>query len=155
MSSRASMESSPSPSPKRGASLSISSGVMSSASESSDMLASLPVEIRGIHVHLRSQNLSCEILGQYYENCFHLALRVKELLGCRMDYINFGGGVGIVYDEARETPLDIETLRGYAEHVAAENARTLGARLMIESGRFLTCQMGTYYLKVVDKKAEL
>lgn len=117
-----------------------------------DMLASLPVEIRGIHVHLRSQNLSCEILGQYYENCFHLAQRVKELLDCRMDYINFGGGVGIAYDEARETPLDIATLRQYATRVAEENARTLKARLMIESGRFLTCQMGTYYLKVVDKK---
>lgn len=117
-----------------------------------DMLASLPVEVCGIHVHLRSQNLDCKVLGQYYENCFRLAQRVKELLCCRMDYINFGGGVGIAYDETKETPLDIDTLRGYAEQVAAENARTLGARLMIESGRFLTCQMGTYYLKVVDKK---
>lgn len=117
-----------------------------------EMLSSLPVRICGIHVHLRSQNLNCAVLGRYYENCFHLAQRVKELLDCRMDYINFGGGVGIAYDEARETPLDIATLRQYATRVAEENARTLKARLMIESGRFLTCQMGTYYLKVVDKK---
>ena len=118
-----------------------------------DMLTSLPVEICGIHVHLRSQNLDCEILGRYYVSCFHLAQRVKELLDCRMDYINFGGGVGIVYDIARETPLDMATLRLYADRVVEENARTLKARLMIESGRFLTCQMGTYYLKVVDKKS--
>ena len=117
-----------------------------------DMLVSLPVEICGIHVHLRSQNLDCDILGRYYVNCLRLAQRIKELLHCRMDYINFGGGVGIAYDEARETPLQVEVLRRYAAQVAEENARTLHARLMIESGRFLTCQMGTYYLKVVDKK---
>ena len=117
------------------------------------MLSSLPVEICGVHVHLRSQNLDCEILGQYYVNCFRLAQRVKEMLNCRMDYINFGGGVGIAYDISRETPLDMAALRCYADRVAEENARTLKARLMVESGRFLTCQMGTYYLKVVDRKA--
>ena len=117
-----------------------------------DMLASLPVQICGIHVHLRSQNLDCDVLGRYYENCLRLARRVKEQLDCRMDYINFGGGVGIAYDESRETPLSIAALRRYADRVAKENADTLRARLMIESGRFLTCQSGTYYLKVVDKK---
>lgn len=33
-----------------------------------------------------------------------------------------------------------------------ENRRTLNARLLVESGRFLTAQAGTYFLPVVDKK---
>jgi diaminopimelate decarboxylase len=116
------------------------------------ILATLPVQVCGIHVHLRSQNLDYKVLGEYYRACFQLALRVKELLGCRMDYINFGGGVGVAYDLSVESPLDFGKLRTYTDAIAEENQRTLGARLLIESGRFLTCEMGTYYLKVVDKK---
>ena len=117
-----------------------------------ELLSTLPVSVNGIHVHLRSQNLDYRILGEYYRRCFDLAKRVKEFLGCRMDYINFGGGVGVAYDLKMESPLDFRKLRTYTDAIAEENARTLKARLMIESGRFLTCQMGTYYLKVVDKK---
>ncbi|MBQ0037442.1 MAG: pyridoxal-dependent decarboxylase [Clostridiales bacterium] len=117
-----------------------------------ELLSAIPVTVCGIHVHLRSQNLDYRILGEYYRSCFALAKRVKEFLACDMDYINFGGGVGIAYDLSREAPLDFQKLRAYTDAIAEENSRTLKARLMIESGRFLTCQMGTYYLKVVDKK---
>lgn len=120
--------------------------------ELKELLSTIPVTVCGIHVHLRSQNLDYQVLGNYYRACYELAKRVKEFLGCRMDYINFGGGVGIAYDLSKESPLDFAKLRGYTDAIAEENSRTLKARLMIESGRFLTCQMGTYYLKVVDKK---
>ena len=46
----------------------------------------------------------------------------------------------------------MSTLKQCAQAVAEENARTLRARLLVESGRFLTAQAGTYYLPVVDKK---
>ena len=68
-----------------------------------------------------------------------------------MEYINFGGGVGIAYSAA-QTPLDRAALLSAAQRVAEENRRTLRARLLIESGRFLTAQAGTYFLPVVDKK---
>lgn len=116
------------------------------------LLGTLPVTVEGIHVHLKSQNLDADILGRYYQDCWALAGRVKALLGCEMRYINFGGGVGIAYDLSVEQPLDFQKLRSYTDAIAAENAATLKARLMIESGRFLTCQMGSYWLKVVDKK---
>lgn len=117
-----------------------------------ELLSTLPVDVCGLHVHLRSQNLSADVLSHYYENCFALALRLRDVLHCTVEYINFGGGVGIVYDPALQSPLDMTALHRSAQAVADENARTLRARLMIESGRFLTAQAGTYYLPVVDKK---
>ena len=100
-------------------------------------LEGLPVTVCGIHVHLRSQNLDAAVLTRYYENCFALALRVQEVLGCTVEYINFGGGVGIAYNEASQQPLDYAALRQCAQRIAEENRRALGARLLIESGKII------------------
>ena len=116
------------------------------------LLQTLPIAVCGLHIHLRSQNLSADTLARYYKNCFALALRVRDILDCAIEYINFGGGVGIVYDPACQPPLNMSTLKQCTQAVAEENARTLRARLLVESGRFLTAQAGTYYLPVVDKK---
>lgn len=110
------------------------------------------IRVTGLHVHVKSQNLDAHVLGAYYRNCYELAKRVKATLGCDMEYINFGGGIGVVYDGTRETSLDFDVLRTYTDAIATDNEKTLGARLLIESGRFLTCRMGTYYLKAVDVK---
>ena len=116
------------------------------------LLETVPVTVEGIHVHLKSQNLDADILGKYYRNCWELAKRVSEYLGCGLKYVNFGGGVGIAYDISVESPLDFEKLRTYTDAISAENAAGMKARLLIESGRFLTGQMGHYFLRVVDKK---
>lgn len=116
------------------------------------LLADAPVEVEGIHVHLKSQNLDAQVLGQYYADCWALAKRVRAVLDCPMRYVNFGGGVGIAYDLRMEKPLDFAALRRYTDAIAADNDATLKARLLIESGRFLTAQMGSYFLPVVDKK---
>lgn len=116
-----------------------------------ELLRRCPVDVCGIHIHLRSQNLDAAVLEHYYERCFALAQEVQRALECRMEYINFGGGVGIAYSAA-QTPLDRAALLSAAQRVAEENRRTLRARLLIESGRFLTAQAGTYFLPVVDKK---
>lgn len=116
------------------------------------LLDTVPVTIEGLHIHLKSQNLDVDILGHYYQNCWTLAKRVKDYLSCQLKYVNFGGGVGIAYDLRVESPLDFARLRAYTDAIAAENADDMHARLLIESGRFLTGQMGHYFLRVVDKK---
>ena len=116
------------------------------------LLDTLPVTLEGLHIHLKSQNLDADVLGRYYQSCWALAKRVKECLSCELKYINFGGGLGIAYDLRMESPLDFARLRTYTDAIAAENAETLRTRLLIESGRFLTGQMGHYFLRVVDKK---
>lgn len=116
------------------------------------LLETIPVTVEGLHVHLRSQTLDADALGGCYRDSWALAKRLSEELGAPLAYINFGSGVGVAYDERYESPMDLARLRTYTDAIAAENETTLRARLMIETGRFLTCQMGTYWLPVVDKK---
>ena len=116
------------------------------------LLDTVPVTVEGIHVHLKSQNLDADVLGGCYRDSWALAKRVQQALDCDLRYVNFGSGVGVAYDEHYEHPMDLERLRAYTDAIADENAAALKARLMIETGRFLTAKAGTYWLKVVDKK---
>ena len=117
-----------------------------------ELLKTIPVTVEGLHVHLRSQTLEADALGRCYQDSWALAKRLSEEFGAPLRYVNFGSGVGIAYDEEFEAPMDLEKLSTYTDAIAAENETTLRARLMIETGRFLTCKMGTYWLPVVDKK---
>ena len=116
------------------------------------LLDTLPVTVEGIHVHLKSQNLDADVLGGCYRDSWALAKRVRDALDCEMRYVNFGSGVGVAYDEGFERPMDLAILKTYTDAIAADNAATMKARLMIETGRFPTAQAGTYWLRVVDKK---
>lgn len=61
-----------------------------------DFLNSLTnIKITGIHVHLRSQILDYTTLYRYYERIFELALFCKDSMGWELEFINFGGGLGI------------------------------------------------------------
>lgn len=121
--------------------------------ELSDRLSHLHhLSVVGIHVHVKSQILDAALLGRYYGRCLQLAQKIDTLPGFSIRFVNFGGGVGTVYDRTREKPLDFARLAEQAACVADENQRTLGARLLIESGRFLTCNAGAYYTSVVDVK---
>ena len=117
-----------------------------------ELIKTIPVTVEGLHVHLRSQTLDADTLGGCYRDSWALAKRLSRELGTSLRYVNFGSGVGVAYDEAYEAPMDLEVLRTYTDAIAEDNDVTLRARLMIESGRFLTCKMGTYWLPVVDKK---
>lgn len=108
--------------------------------------------LAGIHVHLRSQVLDADTLVRYYENVYSLAERLHTGLGAPIKFINFGGGVGFPYDEAIDTPLNFEALaRGFSALIA-HNRGSLKARLLIESGRFLVGQGGSYVTPIVDIK---
>ena len=110
------------------------------------------VTVKGIHVHIKSQQLDAERLGRSYEKIYEMAERIQKLAHFELEFVNFGGGVGIVYDESAEKPLDLQVLAQYAAAVAEKNTRSLHARLLVESGRFLSCESGTYYTDVIDIK---
>ena len=102
----------------------------------------------GIHVHLRSQVLDTDMLCAYYRDCLALAERIGTLPGAEMAFINFGSGIGTVYDALREKPLAFEKI---AETVRDLRRRS-EAELLFETGRFLVCNAGTYYARVTDRK---
>ena len=108
--------------------------------------------IDGLHVHIRSQVLDTEQLGRYYDNMMGLAVRLQKFLDTKLEYINFGGGVGKVYDAAKQSPLDYEKLHKAASSAKEKYANELSAKLLLESGRFLACDCGTYVTEIVDIK---
>lgn len=108
--------------------------------------------IDGLHVHLRSQVLDAALLGNYYDQVMALAVRLQDFLGEKLEYINFGGGVGKVYDPEKQTPLDRELLQKAIADAKKKYEKDLSARLLLESGRFLACDCGTYVTEIVDIK---
>ncbi|MBR2829220.1 MAG: hypothetical protein IKE68_01580, partial [Solobacterium sp.] len=69
------------------------------------------VRIAGMHVHLRSQVLDAEMIGQYYIDTMKTAVMLKEECGVDMEFVNFGSGIGTVYDHVKEKPVDLARLR--------------------------------------------
>ena len=110
------------------------------------------VEIVGLHVHVRSQVLDEEVLYGYYDRIFRLALRCRDALGWKIGFINFGGGLGVAYSSANDRPLNIPGLGGKCSGLVEKYRELLGARLIIETGRFLVCHAGEYVTPVVDVK---
>lgn len=110
------------------------------------------LRVEGCHVHLRSQVLDADLLGNYYTQVLALAARLQAFLGEDLAYINFGGGVGRVYDPTRQAPLDGKRLRDAVWHACAQHKSLHSARLLLESGRFLACDCGTYVTEIVDIK---
>ncbi|MBU5336388.1 diaminopimelate decarboxylase family protein [Intestinibacter bartlettii] len=109
------------------------------------------IKICGIHVHLKSQILNYETLYNYYKDVLKLAVFCVEEMGFDMDYVNFGGGLGIAYSQ-RENELEIDSLGQKCKELINGFKEKLNCRLIIESGRFIVCQSGTYVTYVIDKK---
>ena len=110
------------------------------------------IKITGMHIHLKSQVLDADTLCRYYENCFDLGRRINALPGVCIEFINFGSGIGTVYDKACEEPLDFDRIALTVKKLAKLNETTLHGNLIFETGRFLVCNAGTYYTKIADKK---
>lgn len=113
------------------------------------------LSINGLHVHIRSQVLHTEQLELYYENIMKLAVRLQEYTGRKLDYINFGGGVGKVYDAAKQSPLDFKKLQQTVSLTKEKHKDILSAKFILESGRFLSCDCGIYVTEIVDIKESL
>lgn len=113
------------------------------------------IKIAGIHVHLQSQVLDYEKLYRYYERVFKLAFFCKDELNFEMEFINFGGGLGVPYSLENDQPLDIDRLSEKCNVLVKEFKEKTNARLIIESGRFVICEAGQYVSPVVDIKESM
>lgn len=109
------------------------------------------IKIIGIHVHLQSQILDYEIIYNYYEYVLKLALYCKEKMNFNLEFINFGGGLGISYSDNYKN-LDINKLSSLSNGLIARYKEKLNTRFIIESGRFLVCKSGTYVTPIIDIK---
>ena len=109
------------------------------------------LNIVGIHVHLKSQELNASVLKRYYEKMIALAERFSDLCGS-LKFINMGSGLGIPYGKT-EKPLDLVKLgASAAEEFKQFKHKFPNTELLIETGRFVVGDSGSYVTRVLDKK---
>ncbi|WML34410.1 hypothetical protein [Clostridium sp. OS1-26] len=113
------------------------------------------IKIVGIHVHLRSQVLEHRKLYKYYEKIFDLAVYCKEKLEWDIEFINFGGGLGIVYSLVNDAPLNIDKLSYECKELVQRFKDKINARLIVETGRFVICEAGLYVTRIADIKESM
>ena len=73
------------------------------------------IRIVGIHTHLKSQELSVEVLKSYYQKMFRLAVSMREVFGI-LKFLNLGSGMGIPMRET-EQPFDTAALGQEAQRL--------------------------------------
>lgn len=114
---------------------------------------SLPnIEIVGIHVHSKSQELNEEVISNYHKKVLDLALRVQASLGRKLEFINMGSGIGIPYEKLEED-VEVEKIgREFRKHFTDLKEKLMPIRIYIETGRYLVGKAGLYVTKVRDKK---
>jgi len=104
------------------------------------------INIIGIHVYIGSGILDEEVILGNFENIFRIASRADK----KFDFIDFGGGLGIPYEEGQRE-LDVEILKKGIQKIR-EKFKMDKTRLIVESGRYLTATCGRFLTRITDIK---
>jgi diaminopimelate decarboxylase len=97
------------------------------------------VEISGLHLHIGSQITK----AKPYQDALKKVIRFIAQNKIRLEYINLGGGLGIVYD--KEKP---QTAESFAQAIAPL-LRKIKAKLILEPGRFIVGNSGVLLAQAV------
>lgn len=108
----------------------------------------------GIHTMVISNELDPHYFIETANMMFDLVVEIYQKLGVRIEYVNFGGGIGIPYRPEQE-PVDLEYLskgikRAYEEKIVAGGLDPL--KIAMESGRMITGPYGYLVATVLHKK---
>ena len=118
-----------------------------------DILEAAPqLRLSGLHLHLQSQMPHEQALKDYYARACRLFARACAFLNAPPGFLNFGSGISVAYNEQRDRRMPLEGLGEALRREAARRPELASARLLIESGRRLVCEAGTYLTPVVDIK---
>lgn len=107
------------------------------------------VRLRGLHCHLGSQLTSAEVYARAASIMTAFLAEVSDLHGVRLDELNLGGGLGIVYTD--EEPVSVQR---YADIVrqaidaGRERYRLPPLRLTVEPGRSIVGPAGVTIYRV-------
>jgi len=105
------------------------------------------VRLDGLHMHIGSQILELEPMRQALRR---LAAFWRELSedGHRIDSIDVGGGLGVVYRKGHDRPVE---LQGYVQAIKEALAGFEG-RVILEPGRYLVAEAGVLLTRVIRVK---
>ncbi len=108
----------------------------------------------GIHTMVISNELNPDCFIGTANMMFDLIVEIKQQLGINMEFVNFGGGIGIPYKPEQEA-VDLEYVgqgikKLYEEKIVANGLHPL--RICMECGRMITGPYGYLVSKVLHKK---
>ena len=108
----------------------------------------------GIHTMIVSNELN----GDYYRDTammmFDLAVRIKRILGIKVEFINLGGGIGIPY-RPEEKPVDLEILSNKIKLAYEQMMIPAGlgdCAICMENGRMMTGPYGCLVTTAIHHK---
>ncbi len=100
------------------------------------------LNICGLHIHIGSQITQSAPFVAAIKKVVDFIGRLKSR-GIKLEYLNIGGGLGIIYD--RETP---QTAQIYANKIIPFLKKT-GLKIIMEPGRFIVGNAGILVTKVL------
>ncbi|MFH0738249.1 MAG: diaminopimelate decarboxylase [Candidatus Omnitrophota bacterium] len=104
------------------------------------------VNISGLHIHIGSQITESAPFVAAITKIVDFIARLKTK-GLRIEYLNIGGGLGIIYD--RESP---QTAQKFAQKVLPLLKKT-GIKIILEPGRFIVGNAGILVTRVLYVKS--
>lgn len=108
----------------------------------------------GLHTMIISNELDPNYFIETANMMFDLVVEIFRTLNIRVEFVNFGGGIGIPYRPEQE-PVDLDYLsrgikKAYERKIAANGLHPL--KLAMESGRMITGPYGYLVATVLHKK---
>lgn len=104
------------------------------------------IKISGLHIHIGSQITESAPFVSAVSKVLKF-IRLLKTRGIKLEYLNIGGGLGIIYD--REAP---QTAKEFARRVLPFLKRSR-LKIIMEPGRFIAGQSGVLVTKVLYLKS--
>ena len=103
------------------------------------------IDIKGVHMHIGSQITEQQ---PYINAITKIARFINDLRSSNInvEYLNLGGGMGIIYDEEKPSTADIFA-KAVMPHISA-----LDLKIVLEPGRFIVGNAGILLAKVTYNK---
>lgn len=106
------------------------------------------VTIEGFHFHAMSNNLDAEAHVRFVNLCMEKAKMWRDRFGLSISTVDIGGGIGINYWKPEEA-FDWSVL---AKGLHSLKDKAEGLTLVLELGRYMTAECGSYVTEVLDVK---
>jgi len=122
--------------------------------EGYDILRKKGVRRFGLHTMVVSNQLNPQFFLETARMGFELAVEFSEKLDIKLEFVNFGGGIGIPY-RPEDKPVDLEYLSQGIKTLYEEMVRPAGLhplRIFLENGRCITGPYGYLVTTAIHEK---
>lgn len=109
------------------------------------------IRLSGFHVFNASQVLNWELFAQNTEKVVEMAVSLARKFDFELRSLDIGGGLGTPY-APHEEELDVEKFGARFSALLKERFGDRPPRVIIEPGRYLSCESGVFFVRVIDKK---